>query len=128
MKIEHICLNVRDLEKQKDFYCAFFGFVSNGKYTNAKTGWSNYFLSSPEGGAQLELLSHSGMPLKKADRQATCLVHFALALGSREAVDKTTARIASSGLTVLSGPRVTGDGYYESSFLDPEGNMVELTV
>jgi lactoylglutathione lyase len=28
----------------------------------------------------------------------------------------------------VDGPRRTGDGYYESVVLDPEGNRLELTV
>ena len=31
------------------------------------------------------------------------------------------------GYPVISGPRVTGDGYYESCILDPEGNRIEIT-
>ena len=58
MKIEHVCLNVHDLESEKAFYVTYFGFVANQKYTNPKSGWSNYFLSSPTGGARLELLCH----------------------------------------------------------------------
>ena len=127
MKIDHICLNVRDIEKEKDVYCGFFDFSSNQKYENTKTGWSNYFLSSPVGGARLELLSHAGMPLVKTNRDATCIVHFSLSLGSKEMVDEKTAQLKASGYKVLSAPHFTGDAYYESSFLDPEGNMVELT-
>jgi Lactoylglutathione lyase and related lyases len=128
MNIEHVCLNVKDIEKEKDFYCQIFGFGANAKYHNAKTGWENYFLSSPDGGARLELLSHADLTMQSANRQATGIVHLSLALGSEEAVNKTTSKVASMGLRVLSEPRKTGDGYYESSFVDPEGNMIELTV
>jgi lactoylglutathione lyase len=128
MKIEHLCLNVKDIEKEKEFYCSVFGFISNAKYHNGKTGWENYFLSSQEGGARLELLSHAGMAYKEFDRNGSGIVHFSLALGSREAVDLVTKKIKALGLVILGEPRLTGDGYYEASFLDPEGNMVELTV
>jgi lactoylglutathione lyase len=127
MRIDHLCLNVRDIEKEKVFYCTVFGFKANAKYHNNKTGWENYFLSAPDGSTRLELLSHAEMPLQKVNRQATCIVHFSLALGSRERVDEATKAIAKMGLEILGQPRITGDGYYESSFLDPEGNMVELT-
>jgi lactoylglutathione lyase len=128
MKIEHVCLNVRDIEKEKDFYCGVFGFRSNQKYHNDKTGWENYFLSSPEGGARLELLSRANMPLKMVERNATCIVHLSLALGSKEQVIATTIELQKRGCEILSSPRLTGDGYFESSFLDPEGNMIELTL
>ena len=128
MKIEHLCLNVQNIEKEKNFYCGVFGFEANAKYHNAKTGWENYFLSASAGGARLELLSHAAMPQQEINRKATCIVHFSLALGSREKVDSTMQKVASLGCQILGQPRVTGDGYYEASFLDPEGNMVELTV
>jgi catechol 2,3-dioxygenase-like lactoylglutathione lyase family enzyme len=67
MIIEHLCLNVIDIEKEKNFYCAAFGFEANAKYHNAKTGWENYFLSAPDGGARLELLSHADMPHTQKD-------------------------------------------------------------
>lgn len=44
----------------------------------------------------------------------------------REAVDQLTTQLKQDGYTVISGPRVTGDGYYESCVLDPEGNQIEL--
>ena len=128
MKIEHVCLNVKDIEKEKSFYCQVFGFTCNQKYHNDKTGWENYFLCSGEGGARLELLSHAEMPLQRAERNATCIVHLSLALGSQQKVKEITEQIAAMGCEVLSYPRATGDGYYESSFLNPEGNMIELTV
>ena len=128
MRIEHVCLNVKDIEKEKDFYCQIFGFEANTKYHNAKTGWENYFLSSPDGGVRLELLSHAEVTMQSANRQATGIIHLSLALGSEEAVNKITSKVASMGLRVLSKPRITGDGYFESSFLDPEGNMIELTA
>lgn len=128
MKIEHICLNVKDIEAQKNFYCKVFGFVPNAKYHNNLTGWENYFLSSKEGSVRLELLSNAKLGKGKTDREKTCIVHFSIALGTKEAVEETTKRVAALGCVVLGQPRITGDGYYESSFLDLEGNMVELTV
>ncbi len=32
------------------------------------------------------------------------------------------------GYAVISGPRTTGDGYYESCILDLENNQIEITV
>ncbi len=56
------------------------------------------------------------------------LTHFAVSLGSEQEVNALTERLRSDGHPVLDGPRRTGDGYYESVVLDPEGNRVELTV
>jgi len=126
--IEHVCLNCADIEKEKSFYVAYFGFLPNRKYRNPKSGWENYFLVSPEGGARLELLAHDGMGREIKNELTSGLVHFALALGSAEAVDEMALRLKREGYALLSGPRKTGDGYYEAAFLDPEGNQVEITV
>ena len=56
------------------------------------------------------------------------LTHLAISLGSERAVDELTARLRSEGIAVLDGPRRTGDGYYESVVLDPEGNRIEITA
>ena len=53
--------------------------------------------------------------------------HIAISAGSRENVDKLTEEIRSRGFRVHGEPRTTGDGYYESVVLDPEGNLVEIT-
>lgn len=54
--------------------------------------------------------------------------HFAISVGSRKKVDRLTRNLELAGVKLVSGPRVTGDGYYESTFCDPENNIVELTV
>jgi lactoylglutathione lyase len=56
------------------------------------------------------------------------LAHFALSVGSERRVDELTQRLAHDGYPVLDGPRRTGDGYYESVVLDPDGNRVEIAA
>ncbi|HLP24299.1 MAG TPA: VOC family protein, partial [Acidobacteriota bacterium] len=56
------------------------------------------------------------------------LAHFALSLGSEPAVYEKTERLRAAGVRVVSAPRRTGDGYYESVVLDPDGNRIEITV
>jgi lactoylglutathione lyase len=56
------------------------------------------------------------------------LTHLAIAVGSTSGVDDLTRRIKDAGYAVLDGPRITGDGYYQSVVLDPDGNRIEITV
>jgi lactoylglutathione lyase len=128
MKIEHVCINAIAIDSLKDFYVTYFGFKANAKYTNPKTKWCNYFLTSPDGGARLELLSHPDMAKQAKDRNASGWVHVSIALGSKEKVIAVTEALRKLGCQVVSEPRVTGDGYFESGVLDPEGNMLELTI
>ena len=128
MRIEHVALYTFDLEKLKRFYTAYFGAVGGKPYHNPRTGLCTCFLTFPDGGGRLELMTRP--QLQRQERPAFCTgyTHLAFSLGGREAVDALTARLAADGYEVKSGPRVTGDGYYESCVLDPDGNEVELTV
>lgn len=125
MKIAHVAIWTRDLEAMKDFYCTFFQGMANEKYVNEKKGFESYFLRL-DGETSIELMRRvdmNGVP----QAGVTGYAHIAFDAGSKEAVDKMTARLAASGLTHRDGPRTTGDGYYESVFLDLEGNMIEIT-
>lgn len=126
MKIEHVALYVNDLEKARAFYADYFGGLSNDGYHNPKTDLRTYFLSFADG-ARLELMTRPGMTDAEKPLTRTGFVHLAFSVGSRAAVDDLTARLRADGYTVVSGPRVTGDGYYESCVLDGEGNQVEIT-
>ncbi len=127
MHIEHIAMYVNDLDKAKDFFVKYFNAVSNSGYYNSVTGFRSYFLSF-EGGSRLEIMNKPAVSdmTNKSDR--TGYVHIAFSTGSREAVDRLTERLRADGYSVLSGPRTTGDGYYESCIAVIEGNVIEITV
>ncbi|MCR5167787.1 MAG: VOC family protein [Oscillospiraceae bacterium] len=127
MKIEHAAMYVNDLEAARDFFAKYFGAKPNNGYHNIRTGFRSYFLSFDEG-ARLEIMNRPQMTdsIKTPDR--TGFVHIAFSLGSTEEVDRLTEKIKSDGYRVISGPRTTGDGYYESCIVDLEGNQIELTV
>ena len=126
MRIEHIALYVNYLEAAKEFYCRCFGAKSGESYHNPKTGFQSYFLQFA-GGTRLELMTAPELEdAPKAERR-TGYSHLAFSVGSRPAVEEWTERLRADGCPVVSGPRVTGDGYYESCILDPEGNRIEIT-
>lgn len=129
MKIEHIALWVKNLEKMKSFYERYFDARAGEKYTNAKKQFESYFLSF-ESGSRLELMQMPSVPESTNDvyKQFTGFIHFAVSTGSQERVDSLTHQLKTDGYEILDGPRTTGDGYYESVVLDPEGNQVEITV
>lgn len=129
MQITHIALYTPDLERLREFYETYFGAEAGPRYHNPVTRFSSYFLSFP-GGPRLELMQRPDVPVLpgKAGDEFTGYTHIALGLGSRAAVDTLTARLARAGYPVVQSPRLTGDGYYESVILDPDGNRIELTV
>ncbi len=129
MKIEHIAIWTERLEELKAFYEKYFNAVSNEKYHNPTKQFSSYFLSF-ESGERLEMMSMEGVTAcdKPHAMQATGLAHFAFALGSEQAVDQLTKNLVDDGYQWIDGPRQTGDGYYESCVLGPDGNRLELTV
>lgn len=127
MKIEHIAMYVNHLEKAKDFYETYFEAKSSNKYINEKVGFSSYFLSFSDG-ARLELMNITEMEDGSKERNRTGLIHLAFSVGSKEKVDEITSNLRYAGYEVISGPRTTGDGYYESCILDGEGNQIEITI
>lgn len=150
MRIDHAALFCRDLEQMRQFFIDYFDARSNEQYHNPRTGLRTYILSFTEGSTRLELMQRTEQrepssslewPSRDGRRQnqrpdvqnadpsqpAIGYVHLSFAVGSRKGVDLLTRRLAADGYTVTSGPRTTGDGYYESSILGPEGIQIELT-
>lgn len=127
MKIAHVAVYVRDLELSRRFYETYFGgIVLSSKYCNPRTGLQTYFLTF-EDGARLELMSRPECTETDSSEFSFGLTHLAFSAGSRNAVDSLTTRLAADGFTVAGLPRTTGDGYYESVVLDPDGIRIEIT-
>lgn len=129
MKIEHIAIWAKDLEKLKDFYLKYFQATAGEKYVNPIKKFESYFLSFHNGGCRLELMQMPGIPSTQNDAfaQFSGLIHFAVSVGSKHDVDALTERLRKDGYAIAGEPRTTGDGYYESVVLDPEGNRIEIT-
>jgi len=126
MKIEHVAIWVSNLEDMREFYETYFKGKSNQKYHNKEKGFESYFLSF-ESGMRLEIMSKVGIN-EKNSAEMLGWAHIAFSLGSKEAVDELTTKLATDGYKLVNGPRTTGDGYYESVIKDSEGNLIELTV
>ena len=127
MHIEHIAMYVNELEATRDFFIKYFNATSNSGYHNKTTDFRSYFLSFDDG-ARLEIMNKPVMCDGTKDLSRTGYAHIAFSLGSKEVVDELTERLKNDGYEVVSGPRVTGDGYYESCVACLEGNLIELTV
>jgi len=129
MRIEHVALWTDDLERCKRFYVSYFGAVAGSHYVNSAKGFESCFLSFGEG-ARIEVMKTTTLsPVAiESGAQRMGLTHFAVSLGSEALVDELTQRLRQDGYPVLDGPRKTGDGYYESVVLDPDGNRVEVTA
>lgn len=127
MKIEHIAMYVNDIEKTKDFFVKYFDAMPNSGYYNANTGFKSYFLTFSDG-ARLEIMNKPDMNDMKKDIKRTGYIHIAFSVGSKEKVDSLTACFKTDGYEVISGPRTTGDGYYESCIIGIEGNQIEITI
>ena len=127
MRIEHIAMYVNDLENTKDFFVKYFNAIANVGYHNKKTDFRSYFLSF-EDGARLEIMNKPKMDNDKKSLNRTGFIHIAFSLGSQKAVDELTERMKNDGYAVISGPRTTGDGYYESCIVGIEENQIEITV
>lgn len=127
MRIEHIAMYVNELESVRDFFIKYFNASSNDGYHNQTTGFRSYFLTFDDG-ARLEIMNKPGMSDGEKAINRTGYSHLAFSVGSREAVDDLTDRLKKDGFQVTSGPRTTGDGYYESCIVGFEDNLIEITV
>lgn len=127
MKIEHIAIWTNKLEEMKQFYEEFFQGTSNNKYVNPTKNFEAYFIAFTDG-ARLELMKNLSINDKLQDQTHSGYTHVAFSVGSKEKVDELTNLLREKGYEVKSEPRTTGDGYYESCVLDPDGNNVELTI
>ena len=126
MIIEHIAMYVSDLEAARDFFTGYLGGVSNSGYHNRNTGFRSYFISFGSG-PRLELMNRADVVASDCSADRMGYAHIAFSAGSREKVDELTERLRLAGYEVKSGPRTTGDGYYESCIVAVEGNLIEIT-
>jgi len=128
MKLEHIAIWVRDLEGMREFYTRYFNMNSNDKYVNPAKGYSSYFLSFPGSDTRIELMHRPDISEYTGNRGMTHgLAHISISIGSSEKVDELTEILRREGYKIAGEPRTTGDGYYESVVLDPEGNYLEIS-
>lgn len=127
MRIDHIAIWTYNLEGMRNFYLRYFDASCSDIYHNHTREFRSFFLSF-NGGCKLELMEMPGIPKTKNNphKQFTGLVHFAIKVDSKEKVDELTKTLREDGFKVVSEPRTSGMGYYESVILDPDGNRVEL--
>ena len=127
MRIEHIAMYVKDLEAVRDFFVTYFNGNSNDGYHNKTTNFRSYFISFDDG-ARLEIMNKPDVVGQKNLFSSTGYAHIAFSVGSKERVDELTSKLKADGFKVVSGPRTTGDGYYESCVVAIEGNLIEITI
>ena len=130
MKLNHIALYVKDIEASAAFYEKYFRVTRNALYHNPKTDLRTYFFTfdGDADGARLELMHRPALAGDAEKSMRYGFIHICVSVGSKEEVDALTERIRADGHTVCGEPRVTGDGAYESAVLDPDGNIIEITV
>lgn len=127
MRIEHLAIWAENIELLKQFYTTYFAVTCGDKYVNTKRNYTSYFLSFEGGNTRIELMNVPDITeVPACQGKLKGLAHFAISVGGAAAVDALTERLRSDGYTVAGEPRTSGDGYYESVIVDPEGNLVEI--
>ncbi|NDW10302.1 VOC family protein [Dysgonomonas sp. 520] len=126
MRIGHIAIWTNKLEEMREFYQTYFNGKSNSKYVNPTKGFESYFVSF-DGEVTIEIMRRTGIE-ERAEGERIGLCHLAFNLDSRLHVDELTERLRKDGFRIIGEPRITGDGFYESVFLDVDGNIIELVA
>ncbi|HRH59832.1 MAG TPA: VOC family protein [Chitinophagaceae bacterium] len=130
MTLEHVAIWTDNLETLKDYYVKYFGGIANNKYTNHEKAFSSYFISF-QSGARLEIMTMPNIPDNTNDRiaaQHKGIIHLAFGVDTMREVEDKAKELQADGFSILSGPRKTGDGYYEFETLDPDNNRLEVTA
>ena len=142
MKVEHVAVYVSDLEKTRDFFESFFEGISGERYHNKNSGFMSYFLSF-QNGSRLEIMTRPDRFKEDRDENRLGFVHLAFSVGSKDKVDALnlidvvfqddkvdalTLKLKEAGFETISGPRTTGDGYYESCIQGPDSIQIEITA
>ena len=130
MTLEHVAIWTDKLEALKDYYSKYFGGTPNDKYTNEKNQFHSYFLTF-KSGARLEIMTMANIPCNINDtiiKQHKGIIHLAFGVDTKMEVEEKARQLEGDGFKILSGPRKTGDGYYEFETLDPDNNRIEVTA
>ncbi len=128
MRIEHIAIWADDIELLRDFYITYFGMSCSNRYHNPNRNFTSYFLSFEGEDTRIELMHIPDMESPANRGHLKGLAHIAFIVENKNVVNSLTERLRENGYSVLSEPRTTGDGYYESAIADPEGNYVEIVA
>ena len=149
MKIEHVAIWVKDIDNVCEFYRKYFGGVIQPLYHNPAKQFTSRFITFDDG-ARLEIMHRPDINVGTLTESKSNILgfgnvhtsvaaaltlrmfhveqfHLAFSVGSKEKVDRLTQQMSDDGITIVGQPRTTGDGYYESVVLDPEGNRIEIT-
>jgi lactoylglutathione lyase len=130
MTIDHIAIWTDNLEILKEYYLKYFMGTASNKYVNDITGFSSYFISF-KSGTRLEIMSKPGIPDNMNDTvmaQHKGIIHIAFGADTMVEVVLKAEQLRAEGYKIVSGPRKTGDGYYEFETLDPDNNRLEVTT
>ena len=128
MNINHIALYCLDLEGMREFFIRYFSCTSNEMYHNPRTGLKTYILSFADSDARIELMTRPEVSEETNNIYRQGFIHMSVSVGSEKEVDRITDCLKADGYEVVSAPRTTGDGYYESCIAGPERILIEITV
>ena len=129
MRIEHLAIWVENIELMRSFYLKYFETTSSERYFNPTKKFTSYFICFNGDGCRIELMHRPDIINNPQPRgRIMGNTHFAITVGSEENVNQITELLRKDGYIIEGEPRITGDGYYESVVLDPEGNVVEIVA
>ncbi|GGP25313.1 VOC family protein [Silvimonas amylolytica] len=126
MNLAHVALWTRDLDSAAAFWESYFNATVGAPYYSARRlGFVSRFVSLPGCASKIELMTGPWITESEAG-DSVGWDHIAISLGSKDEVDRL-ARICKEDGLLESGPRMTGDGYYEAVIRTTDGTAIEVT-
>ncbi len=126
MKMDHVAIVTGNAETMKEFYEMNFKTERTIRWTDGTV--LLYFIEFSNG-VKLELEQRDNPVHVERDVENTYgLAHLAIQVDTKEELEEITERMKKNGVPMRSGPTAYGEDFYESSFWDPDGNIVEITV
>ncbi len=129
MKVKSVAFWCKDIDVTRDFYISYFNATSTARTINPNTGFQSYYLIF-DNDVRVELMSKSTvMPrLGRLTDDHFGIAHLSFWIDGQQALDSLTEQLRGDGYYILSHPRLSSDGYYESVIIDPDGNHIKIVA
>lgn len=122
MKLHHVAFWTRQIETLEAFYATHFS--AQVLFRHAIGDFRCTFMSLDDS-VKIELMSRTVIGDPDLSERVG-YSHLSLEFDSKAQVNEITDRFLAAGIPIEKNKEQYDDGFYESSFRDPDGNIIEI--